>query len=319
MFLVEIYNGLYALKKGDYFSFPHLIAYSIYLIVSQIFQIKMYGKIVNFMLLIKNPSSDIIERYLKSYFTFYYLLTIELIPIVFFFLIEPLAGTSCYSESCSLEFFHYIYARFLFNIIISIINFIRAVLILFKQAKKKLEEELMEQEEEINTFQHKLKRMIQQAINEAKRPHYEDGLNQDILSLFAYSFYCTQLPISGIIAFGIVVATYIIVRIDLLYENRRPINKSEPIIRFSNYCHVIYFVGGLVNIWVNTFLLGYVERHYLFIINIAPHPLTAETIFLIKVAFTAFFFGIITILGFIARKIAIVMSPKGLVRTHCLT
>ena len=30
----------------------------------------------------------------------------------------------------------------------------------------------MEKEEEINTFQHKLKRMIQQSINEAKRPHY---------------------------------------------------------------------------------------------------------------------------------------------------
>ena len=97
MFLLHIYNDLYALKRGDYFSFPHLLAYSIYLVVSEVFQRKMYFKIVNAMIWIKNPSSDIIERNLKSYFTFYYLLTIELLPIVFFFLLEPFSGTSCYS------------------------------------------------------------------------------------------------------------------------------------------------------------------------------------------------------------------------------
>lgn len=130
----------------------------------------MYYKIVNAMIWIKNPSSDIIERNLKSYFTFYYLLTIELIPICFFFLLEPFAGTSCYSESCSIEFFHYIYARFLFNIIMAIVNFIRAILILFRHAKKKLEEELSGETEELMTYQVRLKNMINSAITEAKKP-----------------------------------------------------------------------------------------------------------------------------------------------------
>jgi len=68
--------------------------------------------------------------------------------------------------------------------------------------------------------------MINAAVEEGQRSIYDHGLTQDILSLFAYSFYCTELPLAGLIAFGIVVATYIIVRIELLYDNRRPINKS---------------------------------------------------------------------------------------------
>ena len=69
----------------------------------------------------------------------------------------------------------------------------------------------------------------------------------------------------------------------------------------------------MINIWVNTFLLGYVERHYTFIINAAPHPLTRESIFLIKLFFTVVFFIILMILSVVARKVALAVSPKGLV------
>jgi hypothetical protein len=315
MFLVDIYNSFYHLQ-GRYFSLSHLFAYSIYLIIADIFKLQLYDKIVYVMIYVKNPSSDVNERFLRNYLTFYYLLVIELIPIIFFFLIEPLSGTSCYSESCEFEFYYYIYARFLFNIIIAGIQFVQAVLILARQAKEKLERELLnEQKDQVNTFQNKLRNMINAAIEEGQRTIYDHGLTQDILSLFAYCFYCTELPLAGLIAFGIIVATYIIVRIELLYDNRRPINKSEPIISFSSYCHVIYFVGGLVNIWVNTFVLGYVEQHYHFVINLAPHPLTRDTIFLIKIAFTVLFFAILNMLSYFARKGALAVSPKGLVGT----
>ena len=96
MFLVEIYNSFYSLQ-GRYFSVSHLLAYSIYLIIADIFKLQLYGKIVNGMIWIKNPSSDVNERNLRSYLTFYYLLVIELIPIIFFFILEPFSGTSCYS------------------------------------------------------------------------------------------------------------------------------------------------------------------------------------------------------------------------------
>ena len=96
MFLVDIYDSFYSLQ-GRYFSVSHLFAYSIYLIIADIFKLQLYGKIVNGMIWIKNPSSDVNERNLRSYLTFYYLLVIELIPIIFFFILEPFSGTSCYS------------------------------------------------------------------------------------------------------------------------------------------------------------------------------------------------------------------------------
>ena len=97
MFLLDIYDSLYHLQ-GRYFSVSHLLAYSIYLIIADIFKMQLYDKIVFAMIYIKNPSSDTNERYLRSYLTFYYQLVIELIPITFFFIIEPFAGTSCYSQ-----------------------------------------------------------------------------------------------------------------------------------------------------------------------------------------------------------------------------
>jgi len=72
--------------------------------MSMIFQNKLYGRIVQLLIFIKNPSTEAIERDLKSFFTFYYLLAIEIIPIFFFFIIEPFSGTSCYSVSCDMEF-----------------------------------------------------------------------------------------------------------------------------------------------------------------------------------------------------------------------
>ena len=56
MLLIGIYNNFYSLQ-GKYFSISHLLAYSIYLIIADIFKLQLYGKIVNAMIYIKNPSS----------------------------------------------------------------------------------------------------------------------------------------------------------------------------------------------------------------------------------------------------------------------
>jgi hypothetical protein len=316
MFLLQIHDPLYG-YQGRYFSLSHLLAYSIYLIVGDIFKIQMYDKVVALLIWIKNPSSDVVERSLRSFFTFYYLLLIEVIPLVFFFIIEPLQRTSCYSVNCDDEFYYYIYARFLFNIIMVCINFARAALILVRKAKNKIKEEINEDENkvEIITFQTKLKGMLSGAIKESEKESYTAGLTQDILSIFAYAFYCTEVPLSGVIALGIVATIYVVVRIQLLYNTRRPINKSEPIIEFSTYCKAIYLIGCAINIWVNTFALNYIERYYHFVINVAPQPLTEESLFLIKLIFTVIFFIIISFLGIIGRKVALAFSPKLLVRT----
>lgn len=167
LFLLSIYDGLYSLQ-GQYFSLSHLIAYSIYLIIGDIFKIKLYGKIVSFMIYIKNASSDVVERNLKSFFTFYYLLVIELIPIFFFLMLEPFLRTTCYAFSCEHEFYYYLYARFLFNFIMVGFSVIQVIWIMMKRTKEIIEEELI-QKEEINTFQNKLKRMLTSAIDEGNK------------------------------------------------------------------------------------------------------------------------------------------------------
>ena len=46
---------------------------------------------------------------------------------------------------------------------------------------------------------------------------YEGGFGQDILSLFAFGFYCSLLPIAGLFAFGLIAVNYISIRMELLY------------------------------------------------------------------------------------------------------
>lgn len=72
-FLLAIFSGLYA-YSGNYISLPHILSYSIYFVVGDLFKMKFYDKVISMMLFIKNPSSDESERTLRSYFTFYYLL-----------------------------------------------------------------------------------------------------------------------------------------------------------------------------------------------------------------------------------------------------
>jgi hypothetical protein len=157
--------------------------------------------------------------------------------------------------------------------------------------------------------------MLKLSVEESQKKPYDEGLTQDILVLFAYTFYCSQLAISGVIALGTIIAVYIAARVSLFYKYRRPINRSQPIISFIPTCQAIYFVGLLFNIWMNTFVFNYIETYYLFIIDIAPKPLTEETIFLIKLVFTAIFFIVVSILGFIGQKVGQALSPQTLLCT----
>ena len=61
MFLVEIHSALYFVQ-GLYFSLSHLCAYTIYFTISNIFQHKLFDKIVRFMIMVKNPNEYSVER-----------------------------------------------------------------------------------------------------------------------------------------------------------------------------------------------------------------------------------------------------------------
>jgi hypothetical protein len=52
------------------------------------------------MIYLQNPPSDEDERQWKDSLTFFYLLTIEMIPPFFLLILEPFSRTSCYANSC---------------------------------------------------------------------------------------------------------------------------------------------------------------------------------------------------------------------------
>lgn len=55
--LIAIQPGLYSFET-EYISLSHLLSYSIYFVVGDLFKMKFYDKVVRIMLWIKNPSSD---------------------------------------------------------------------------------------------------------------------------------------------------------------------------------------------------------------------------------------------------------------------
>lgn len=121
--LISISDSLYN-YQAKFVSLSHVIAYCLYFLLGDVFKFQFYGYIVNFMIFIKNPPTDQIERHQRSYFTFYYLLVMECIPIFFFFILEPFRQTSCYADNCSNEYKLYIYARFLFNLGMAALSFL---------------------------------------------------------------------------------------------------------------------------------------------------------------------------------------------------
>lgn len=123
--------------------------------------------------------------------------------------------TSCFSKSCDEEFYNYIYARFLFNLAMAGIGFVNAVV--FNWAKQKLLAVIEKEDKKSNTFPERLGRMLKNAVDESLKQHYDDGLTKDILTLFAFSFYCSELAISGLIALGTIMTVYFVARIALLY------------------------------------------------------------------------------------------------------
>ena len=90
-FHLSIFDSLYP-YQFSVFNLSAIISYSMHFLVGDVFKMKFYGFIVRLMILIKNPPDEASENSLKSYFTFYYLLSLEFIPIIFYYIIEPLSG-----------------------------------------------------------------------------------------------------------------------------------------------------------------------------------------------------------------------------------
>ena len=110
MFLLEIFDSM-AKNQVLFLSLPHLIAYSVYFIFVELVRIVIYRHLVRFLIFFKDPASDDDGRKLEHFFKFYYIFGIEMIPPLFFLIIEPFSNTSCFAKSCIDEIQFYVYSR----------------------------------------------------------------------------------------------------------------------------------------------------------------------------------------------------------------
>jgi len=120
MFVVEIYNSM-SQYQALFLSLPHLFGYSLYFIFIEFVRILLFDQFVRLIIFFKDPASDDDARRLAQLFKFTYIFGIEMIPPLFFLVIEPFAGTSCFSKSCIDEIRYYVYSRYtalLFEVLI---------------------------------------------------------------------------------------------------------------------------------------------------------------------------------------------------------
>lgn len=100
MFLLEIYEPLSWLTYHGIISLPHILSYLLFVVIEYLFRLILVKKVIKVMIYLQNPPNDEEEREWEDSLTFYYVLTIELVPLLFMLFIENFSGISCYADSC---------------------------------------------------------------------------------------------------------------------------------------------------------------------------------------------------------------------------
>lgn len=63
-----------------------------------------------------------------------------------------------------------------------------------------------------------------------------------------------MLPISPVIMCLAVFIHFTKMRLSLIYDERRPLNRSESVIPFSKQFRYVFYLGVMLNSWINVFL-----------------------------------------------------------------
>ena len=172
---------------------------------------------------------------------------IELIPPAFFLIIEPFSVTSCYSNTCRDELLFYIYSR-------SIIAFLRAIIgltivfIVNFFAEKIIA--LLRKPQVPSCYQEKLTDLLMHAMEESKKPQHDEEKMIDLLTLTNFAINFIVLPILPLFLLLTVMISHIGCRMEILYQERRPLPRSQKIIPFLPQLAFVYSLGVLVSSWV---------------------------------------------------------------------
>jgi hypothetical protein len=112
---------------------------------------------------------------------------------------------------------------------------------------------------------------------------------------------------------------FISFRLDLLYKERRPINKSENVIRASRQLHTVYFIGVFINAWINLFNLEMIELNMQWLIESVSNSISYQAIFLLKFFSTLIYCLLMNLAGQLFERIASLFSGSAVFSTFSST
>jgi hypothetical protein len=84
--------------------------------------------------------------------------------LLFFFIIEPFSGTSCYANACSEEIVFYIYSRYIITFLVSIAQLIKVIFFRYLKTRFLDLASMVREEKSSETFQEKLKDMLDKVV-----------------------------------------------------------------------------------------------------------------------------------------------------------
>ena len=86
-------------------------------------------------------------------------------------------------------------------------------------------------------------------------------------------------------------------------------------IRASKQLHVIYYIGVLVNAWINLFPLELIELNMQFLIESVSNAITYQAIFLLKFIITIVYCILMNVAGQLFSGIATIFSGSAVFST----
>ena len=92
--------------------------------------------------------------------------------------------------------------------------------------------------------------------------------------------YCMLVPAAPIIVFNLFFMETLSMRIALLYEERRPLNRSHRIIPFIDTLRYIYFIGLMVTCWSIFFNIEFAVKTWQPLIEELIVPISDSGVFM---------------------------------------
>ena len=141
---------------------------------------------------------------------------------------------------------------------------------------------------------------------------HEDSLAPDMSLLMSFCIFNTQLAVSAGLSLIAILAILIKFKVDLLLDERRPINRSESVLKVSSNMRIMFSAGLIINVWIHVYLYEGIDIYMASVLSGLPGTIGTQNVFLFKVLILAVALIVLLILGKIGVAIYYGLSDNTL-------